>query len=52
MNNEPFLGFTAFNSRKITGKDTIDFIKYRQLIADGRVVDEDFFAEVLAEPKE
>ena len=33
MNNEAWLGFNAFDSRKITGKDTIDFIAYRQLIA-------------------
>jgi 6-oxo-cyclohex-1-ene-carbonyl-CoA hydrolase len=52
MSNEAFLGFHAFNTRKITGEDTIDFIKYRQLIAEGRLVDEDFFAEVLAKPKE
>jgi 6-oxo-cyclohex-1-ene-carbonyl-CoA hydrolase len=52
MSSEAFLGFTAFNTRKITGKDTIDFIKYRQLLAEGRTVDEDLFAEVLAEPKE
>ena len=52
MSSEAFLGFHAFNTKKITGKDTIDFIKYRQLIAEGRVVDEDFFAEVLAKPKE
>ena len=50
MSNEAFLGFQAFNTKKITGKDTIDFIKYRQLIAEGRLVDEDFFAEVLAKP--
>ena len=52
MSNEAFLGFQAFNTRKITGKDTIDFIRYRQLIAEGRLVDEEFFAEVLARPKE
>jgi 6-oxo-cyclohex-1-ene-carbonyl-CoA hydrolase len=52
MSSEAFLGFTAFNTRKITGKDTIDFIKYRQLIAEGRLVNEDLFSEVLAEPKE
>ena len=52
MNNEAFLGFTAFNSRKITGQDTIDFIKYRQLLAEGRIADEELFAEVLAKPKE
>jgi len=52
MSSEAFLGFHAFNTRKITGKDTIDFIRYRQLLAEGRLVDEDFFAEVLAKPKE
>jgi 6-oxo-cyclohex-1-ene-carbonyl-CoA hydrolase len=52
MSSEAFLGFHAFNTKKITGQDTIDFIKYRQLLAEGRLVDEDFFAEVLAKPKE
>jgi len=52
MSNEAFLGFTAFNSRKMTGVDTIDFIKYRQLIAEGRMVDDDLFAQVLPQPKE
>lgn len=52
MSNEAFLGFTAFNSRKMTGKDTIDFIKYRQLIAEGRQVDDDLFAQVLPTPME
>ena len=51
MNNEAYLGFTAFNTRKITGKDTIDFIKYRQLLAEGHLANEDLFAEVLPEPK-
>ena len=36
MMGEAFLGFGAFNTKKITGEDTIDFIKYRQLIAEGR----------------
>ena len=52
MNNEAFLGFTAFNNRKMTGKDTIDFIKYRQLIAEGRMVGEELFAEVLPKPQQ
>ena len=52
MSSEAFLGFQAFNTRKITGEDTIDFIKYRQLLAEGRIVDEDLFAEVLGKPKE
>jgi len=50
MSNEAYLGFQAFNTRKITGKDTIDFIRYRQLLAQGRVVDEDLYSEVLAQP--
>ena len=29
MQTEAFLGFHAFNNRKLTGKDVIDFIKYR-----------------------
>ncbi|UCC76602.1 MAG: hypothetical protein JSW37_14025, partial [Anaerolineales bacterium] len=52
MSTEAFLGFQAFNTRKITGQDTIDFVKYRQLLAEGRTVDEGLFAEVLAKPKE
>jgi 6-oxo-cyclohex-1-ene-carbonyl-CoA hydrolase len=51
MSTEAFLGFHAFNTKKITGSDVIDFIKYRQLIAEGHVVDEDFFEQVLAKPK-
>jgi len=51
MSNEAYLGFQAFNTRKITGKDTIDFIRYRQLLAEGRVVDEDLYSEVLAPPR-
>ncbi len=50
MSNEAFLGFTAFNTRKITGTDTIDFIRYRQAIAEGREMDDELFAEVLGKP--
>jgi 6-oxocyclohex-1-ene-carbonyl-CoA hydrolase len=50
MGNEAFLGFTAFNSRKITGTDTIDFVRYRQLVAEGREMNEEVFAEVLGKP--
>jgi 6-oxo-cyclohex-1-ene-carbonyl-CoA hydrolase len=52
MSGEAFLGFGAFNSKKITGSDTIDFIKFRQNIAAGRLWDMDMFAEVMGEPKE
>jgi 6-oxo-cyclohex-1-ene-carbonyl-CoA hydrolase len=51
MAGEAFLGFHAFNTKKITGKDTIDFIKYRQLIAEGAYQDEEMFEAVLAKPK-
>ncbi|MDQ7779457.1 MAG: 6-oxocyclohex-1-ene-1-carbonyl-CoA hydratase [Planctomycetota bacterium] len=50
MMGEAFLGFTAFNTRKLTGRDTIDFIKYRQLIAAGRMLDQEFFEQVLPSP--
>ncbi len=52
MATEALLGFNAFNTRKLTGRDTIDFIKYRQLIAQGRQMDDEAFAELLGEPKE
>jgi len=51
MGGEAFLGFGAFNTKKITGKDTIDFIKFRKNIADSRAWDMDMFAEVLGEPQ-
>ena len=52
MSTEAFLGFHAFNTKKITGTDTIDFIKYRQMIAEGRQMDDEAFAEVLGTPIE
>ena len=52
MSTEAFLGFNAFNTKKITGTDLIDFIRYRQLVAEGRPVDEDLFAEGLGKPQE
>jgi 6-oxo-cyclohex-1-ene-carbonyl-CoA hydrolase len=47
MMGEAFLGFTAFSTRKMTGQDTVDFIKYRQLVAEGAVMDDKAFAAVL-----
>jgi len=52
MMGEAFLGFGAFNTKKITGADTIDFIKYRQLVAEGTLVDEKFMSEVLGKPQQ
>jgi len=51
MMGEAFLGFTAFSTKKITGEDVIDFIKYRQLIAEGALMDEAAFEAVLGKPK-
>ena len=50
MSCEAFLGFGAFNTKKITGKDVIDFIRYRQLVAAGAPMDEAAFAEVMGKP--
>jgi len=52
MTTEGYLGFQAFNTKKITGQDVIDFVKYRQLIAEGKTVDEAFMEAVLPKPKE
>ena len=51
MGGEAFLGFGAFNTKKITGEDVIDFIKFRQNVAAGRTWDMDMFAEVMGKPK-
>jgi 6-oxo-cyclohex-1-ene-carbonyl-CoA hydrolase len=52
MGGEAFLGFGAFNTKKITGKDTIDFLKFRQNIAETKGWDMEMFAEVLGKPQE
>jgi 6-oxo-cyclohex-1-ene-carbonyl-CoA hydrolase len=52
MTTEAFLGFNAFNMKKATGKDVIDFVKYRQLIAEGKNIDEAFMEAVLPKPVE
>jgi 6-oxo-cyclohex-1-ene-carbonyl-CoA hydrolase len=51
MMGEAFLGFGAFNTKKITGVDVIDFIKYRQNIAESKLLDDTFFEEVLGKPQ-
>jgi len=51
MMGEALLGFNAFNTRKLTGKDVIDFIEYRRRIADGQPMDEALFEAVLPKPK-
>jgi 6-oxo-cyclohex-1-ene-carbonyl-CoA hydrolase len=51
MNYEAFLGFGAFNTKKITGNDVIDFLKFRQLIAKGETADSKMFEAVLGKPQ-
>jgi len=52
MNYEAYMGFNAFNTKKITGQDTIDFIKYRQLVGEGQEIGEALFEQVFGSPKE
>jgi len=52
MMNEALLGFNAFNTKKMTGQDTIDFLKYRQAIAQGREMTHELFGEVLGKPQQ
>jgi len=51
MMAEAYLGFTAFNTKKQTGTDVVDFVRYRQLVALGETVDERMFAQVLGSPQ-
>ena len=51
MNYEAYLGFNSFNTKKITGKDVIDFIRWRQLIAEGAPTTPETYAEVMGKPQ-
>ncbi len=51
MNYEAFLGFTAFNNKEVTGADKIDFIKFREMIADGKIMNDELFGDILPKPK-
>ncbi len=51
MNTEAFAGFNAFNTRKLTGQDLIDFVKFRQLLAQGHPFDDELVEAVLPKPK-
>ncbi len=51
MRSEAFLGFTAFNTKRITEQDTIDFIEHRKQIAEGKIVGDELFEAVLGKPK-
>ena len=51
MATEAFLGFHAFNTKKLTGQDVIDFVRYRQLLAEGHPFDDELKAAVMGKPK-
>jgi 6-oxo-cyclohex-1-ene-carbonyl-CoA hydrolase len=51
MAGEAFLGFNAFNTKKITGQDTIDFVEYRKRLAAGDPMDTELMAAVLGKPE-
>lgn len=52
MMGEAFLGFGAFNTKKITGVDTIDFIKNRQLLAQGALNNEEYMEQIMGKPQQ
>lgn len=51
MNGEAFLGFNAFNTKKITGQDVIDFIEYRRGLVEGAEFNDEFMASVMGKPQ-
>ncbi|UCB44077.1 MAG: 6-oxocyclohex-1-ene-1-carbonyl-CoA hydratase [Dehalococcoidales bacterium] len=52
MNTEAWLGFNAFNTASLTGQREIDFIKYRQLVAQGHQYDNELMELVMPKPKQ
>jgi 6-oxo-cyclohex-1-ene-carbonyl-CoA hydrolase len=52
MMTEAKLGFNAFNTKKLTGKDVADFIAYRQRLAMGLPFDDEMIEAVMPKPKE
>ncbi|TAK34864.1 MAG: 6-oxocyclohex-1-ene-1-carbonyl-CoA hydratase [Chloroflexota bacterium] len=51
MSTEAFMGFGAFSTRKLTGSEVIDFVRYRQLLAEGHPIDEEFMEAVMPRPE-
>jgi len=52
MNTEAWLGFNAFNTSAMTGQREVDFIKYRQLVAEGHEYNDELMEAIIAKPKE
>ena len=51
MQSEAYLGFNAFNTKKLTGKDVIDFVKFRQMVAEAHPFDDELIEAVLPKPQ-
>ncbi len=51
MQGEAFLGFNAFNTKRITGVDTIDFVKFRQMQNEGHPFNDELYEAVLGKPQ-
>lgn len=52
MMSEAYLGFNAFNTKKLTGQDTVDFIEYRRQLANAKPFDQEIIDAVLPPKKE
>lgn len=52
MMSEAYLGFNAFNTKKLTGKDVIDFIEYRRQLAQAKPFTQELVDAVMAPRKE
>jgi 6-oxo-cyclohex-1-ene-carbonyl-CoA hydrolase len=52
MNYEAFLGFGAFNTKKMTGSNEIDFLEMRRQIAQGAEMTTETFANIMPKPNE
>ena len=48
---EAFRGFPAFSTLKTTGHDTINFLKYRQLTAEGALLDDGASDVIFGKPR-
>jgi len=46
------MGFNAVNTKKITGTDGIDFVKFHQMQAEGHPFDDELYEAVLGKPQQ
>ncbi|MFC2031815.1 enoyl-CoA hydratase-related protein [Chloroflexota bacterium] len=52
MQGDAFMGFNSFYTKDMTGKGNIDYIKLRQMIAEGHPYNEELFTAVMPRPKQ